>query len=320
MADKTPYIDSAAFYESLVDNMLDGLAYCQMIFDPQGHPVDFIYLKVSKNFEKLTGLKEPTGKKVTDLIPGITTSNPELFELYGRVSLNRRSERFETYVAPLSRWFLVSAYSPKKEFFVALFQNITDRKRIEKDLKNSKIAARNVLEDLQSEKEELNNEKAKDEAILSSIGDAVMACDTDGKVMLFNSVAEAISGYSKDEAIGNHHSEVLKFIRESDGKPAVDFISKAIKTGQKTGMGENTFLVTKNGKQVPIADSAAPIKDPIGKTIGCVIVFHDVSKEREIDKLKDDFVNIAAHDLRTPATVIKGYLSMILEGEGGGNS
>ncbi len=72
----------STFYSSLFNNGLDALAYCQMIFDRQGRPVDFIYLKVNKNFEKFTGLRRATGRKVTEVIPGIATSNPELFEVY----------------------------------------------------------------------------------------------------------------------------------------------------------------------------------------------------------------------------------------------
>src|SRR3990167_2799130 len=100
MTSQTP----ETFYKSIFENMTDGLAYCQMIFDRQNNPVDWIYIKVNKNFEKLTGLKNAEGKKVTELIPGIHESNPELFEIYGRVSLTGKSEKFETYVAPLSRW------------------------------------------------------------------------------------------------------------------------------------------------------------------------------------------------------------------------
>lgn len=114
--------DSEIPYQPIFDNALDGLAYCQMIFDTQGQPVDFIYIWVNKNFEKVTGLKDVVKKKVTDLIPGIRISNPELFEMYGRVSLAGESERFETHVEALSRWFLVSVFSPKKVFLWLCFK------------------------------------------------------------------------------------------------------------------------------------------------------------------------------------------------------
>lgn len=118
-------------YRVLFDGMLDGLAYCQMIFNAAGSPVDFIYIRVNKNFEALTGLKNIEGKRVTEAIPGIKESNPDIFDIYGRVSISGNPERFETYVPQLERWFLVSVYSPSSGYFVAIFQNITIQKQSE---------------------------------------------------------------------------------------------------------------------------------------------------------------------------------------------
>lgn len=80
--------ESEEKYYSLFENMLDGFAYCKMIFDKTGQPLDFVYLEVNNAFEKLTGLKRNNvvGKMVTEAIPGIKQTNPELFEIYGSVS------------------------------------------------------------------------------------------------------------------------------------------------------------------------------------------------------------------------------------------
>jgi len=128
MAENTKQI-SEDYYKTLFENLIDGLAYCQMLFDEQKHPIDFIYLDVNKNFEKLTGLKNVIGKKVTEVIPGIKESNPELLETYGRVALGGQSEKFEVYILELKTWFLVSVYGPKEEYFVVVFQNITEQKK-----------------------------------------------------------------------------------------------------------------------------------------------------------------------------------------------
>jgi len=77
----------------------------------------------------LTGLKNVVQKKVTGVIPGIRGSNPELFELYGGVALTSKPERFETYVDALGIRLSRSVYSPEKEYFVAVFDNITERRR-----------------------------------------------------------------------------------------------------------------------------------------------------------------------------------------------
>src|SRR3989344_1820357 len=129
MADKIKPKDFENRYWSLFDNTIDGLAYCQMIFAAQEQPVDFIYVRVNKNFEDLTGLKNVEGKKVTELIPGISISNPELFETYGRVALGGKPERFETYVELLARWFLVSVIVPKRIFSWLCFKILPLKRR-----------------------------------------------------------------------------------------------------------------------------------------------------------------------------------------------
>ncbi|HVP11550.1 MAG TPA: PAS domain S-box protein, partial [Phycisphaerae bacterium] len=128
--------ESEEHYRSLFDNMLNGFAYCKMIFD-QGRPADFVYLEVNQAFETLTGLKDVIGKRVSEVIPGIRESDPRLFELYGRVALTGKSERCETYVSSLDAWFSVSVYCPQREHFVAVFDVITERKRAEETLRQA---------------------------------------------------------------------------------------------------------------------------------------------------------------------------------------
>lgn len=117
-------------YRNLSDNMLAGFAYCKMLFE-NGRPVDYVYVGVNPAFERLTGLKNVAWKKVTELIPGIRESNPELFERYGRVASTGKSEAFEIYMASMDIWLSVSAFCPKKGYFIAISENITERKRAE---------------------------------------------------------------------------------------------------------------------------------------------------------------------------------------------
>jgi len=159
--------------------------------------------------------------------------------------------------------------------------------------------------------------EAKEKAILASIDDGVVACDKAGLVVVFNRAAEALTGLSASAALGRPYGRVLKFIRESDGKPSDDFIRSAIKQGRATKMASHTMLVQKNGYKIAVADSTAPVRDPKGALIGCVVVFRDITQEKRIDKAKTEFVSLASHQLRTPLTTVNWYSEMLLAGDVG---
>ena len=124
-------------YRSLFDNMLNGFAFCQMHFDEEGKPCDFTYLVVNEAFTTLTGLVDVIGKKVSEIIPNVKETAPELLERYGRVSKNGAPESFEIFIEPLKMWFDISVYCPKFGFFAAIFNVTTKRKQAEKKLQDS---------------------------------------------------------------------------------------------------------------------------------------------------------------------------------------
>jgi diguanylate cyclase (GGDEF)-like protein/PAS domain S-box-containing protein len=135
--------ESEERYRSLFENMLDGFAFCRMLYDEAARPVDFVYLEVNSAFKQLTGLSDVIGKKVTEVIPGITALNPELFEIYGRVASTGRTETFEIDFKPLAKSLSVSVYSQQKGYFAAVFDDITERKRLGEKLEY--YAAHDVL-------------------------------------------------------------------------------------------------------------------------------------------------------------------------------
>jgi PAS domain S-box-containing protein len=117
--------------------MLEGVAYCQLLFDEAGQPADWIYLEVNPAFEALTGLRDAAGKRVTQLIPGVRETNPELLEIFGRVAETGVPEQFETYLPALERWFSVQAYRPQAGHFAAIFENITEQRHAAEELRAS---------------------------------------------------------------------------------------------------------------------------------------------------------------------------------------
>ena len=129
--------ESEARYRSLFENMLNGFAYCQMLFDERGQPHDFVYISVNQAFTEMTGLENIVGKRITDAIPGISELHPEVFETYGRVASTGNAERFEIDFKPWGRRLLISVSCPMKGYFVAVFDDITERTRTEEVLRES---------------------------------------------------------------------------------------------------------------------------------------------------------------------------------------
>jgi len=185
------------------------------------------------------------------------------------------------------------------------------------ETEKAKKSTQNALIDVQKEKNIVTLEKDKIDTILHSIGDGVFVIDKEFKIIMFNQVASDISGFSAQEAIGKKYNEILKFNLESTEKENDRFIKDAMATGNIQEMSNHTVLIKKDGSKIAVADSAAPLKNEDSKVTGCVIVFRDVTKEREIDKAKTEFVSFASHQLRTPLTVVKWYSDALLAGGAG---
>ncbi|MEO5339856.1 MAG: PAS domain S-box protein [Magnetococcus sp. MYC-9] len=169
--------DDDPAYRFLLDNMLNGFAYCRMVFE-EGIPQDFIYLYVNPSFEKQTGLKDVVGRRVSEVVPGIREQDPELFERYGRVVLSGQPEQFELFVQALAMWFDVSVYSPTAEHFVAVFNVITERKRMEQILREESDRRRTLFEHSR---------------------DGLCVIGTDGRVMEVNARFADMLGYTPEE-------------------------------------------------------------------------------------------------------------------------
>ncbi len=138
-------------------------------------------------------------------------------------------------------------------------RDITERKRAEEELRRSR--------------EWLG-------VTLSSIGDAVIATDASGNVSFLNLVAAALTGWQSEEAFGQPIQSVFRIINERTRKPTENIIERVLREGNIVALANHTALITREGREVPIEDSAAPIKDGSGKVIGVVLVFHDVTEKR----------------------------------------
>ncbi|MCX7874911.1 MAG: PAS domain S-box protein [Melioribacteraceae bacterium] len=133
------------------------------------------------------------------------------------------------------------------------------------------------------------------ETTLRSIGDAVITTGFDGKIKFMNPIAENLTGWSLDEALNKPLSQIFNIINETTRDIVENPVNKVLKEGSIVGLANHTLLISKNGKEIPIADSGAPIKDYEGKTIGVVLVFRDQTEERAVrKKIEESEANLNA--------------------------
>jgi len=138
--------ETERYYRDLFQNMREGFAYCAAVFENNAFQ-DLIYLEVNSAFERLTGLKNAVGRKLTELVPGIRDSDPDLLERFGEVMATGRPQQFDTYVQSLQMWLSISAYCPRSGHVIIVFDNITDRKRDEIELREREEQLRRALDE-----------------------------------------------------------------------------------------------------------------------------------------------------------------------------
>ncbi len=144
----------------------------------------------------------------------------------------------------------------------AIFRDVTERNRADEAMRRSE-------EDLA--------------VTLESIGDAVAATDMEGRITRMNVVAEKLTGWKRTEAMGHPIEEVLHIVHEVTRQPAVIPVANVLATGVGQGLAHNTIIISRDGTERPIADSAAPIRNRTGEIIGVVLVFRDVTEERRVE-------------------------------------
>ena len=126
-------------YQSLFQSMNEGFAFHEVIYNTQGEPVDYIFREINPKFEEFTGLAKSDilDKRVTECIPGIEKAKPNLIEKYGLIARDGGATSFDLYFQPFDKWYKVSVYRPKQDFFCTLFEDISSRKKAELKLQES---------------------------------------------------------------------------------------------------------------------------------------------------------------------------------------
>ncbi|HEX8295835.1 MAG TPA: PAS domain S-box protein [Chthoniobacteraceae bacterium] len=126
-----------------------------------------------------------------------------------------------------------------------------------------------------------NRRAAELRVTLSSIGDAVIATDAASRVEFVNAAAEALTGWSAADAQGRDLNEVFPIFNEQTGQVASNPVERVLRENRVVGLANHTVLRSRSGRERPIEDSAAPIRNESGEAVGVILVFHDVSEKRE---------------------------------------
>jgi PAS domain S-box-containing protein len=187
------------------------------------------------------------------------------------------------------------------------------------------VGERNRALILSREKErEANAQRELVTVTLASIGDGVIVADPRGRITFLNKIAAGLSGWSAAEAEGKPIGEVLNLINESTRNRVENPAEKVIQSGAIVGLANHTILIRRDGSEIPIDDSGAPIRDREGTLQGVILVFRDFSAHKEAEQAlmkakedaeaanvaKDRFLAMVSHELRTPLTPVLATLSL----------
>lgn len=141
-----------------------------------------------------------------------------------------------------------------------------------------------MLHTLTNSEQMLSRAKEEAEITLKSIGDAVIVVKPDGTVKYLNPIAEVLTGSYRENATGHHIDDVMHIFYDDDKKPIENPVFRALREGEPVSLFNQATLISRHGETYSIENSAAPIIDPIGTIIGAVIVFHDATEQRALQK------------------------------------
>ncbi len=143
---------------------------------------------------------------------------------------------------------------------------------------------RNIYYQLYHNEKELLEVQKEFQTTLYSIGDAVITSDTTGRIKMMNPIAEQLTGWTEEEAKQKNIEEVFNIVNDKTRKKATNPVELVLKSGNIIGLANHTILISKDGREFPIADSGAPIKNQNNEIIGVVLVFRDQTEEYELQK------------------------------------
>lgn len=289
-------VESEEKYRNLFENMNEAFGLHQIILDEEGNAADFRYLEVNPEFAKRLGMPQEdiVNRTALELFP---QTEKVWIEKFGEVALTGTSMRFSSFSDATNRYYETFLFSPRKGYFAGLFTDITER--------------------IQQE-----NEIRKLSKAIDSLQSSIVITNTSGKIVFANPYFSEITGYSKEEFLGET-PRILK-----SGFYNQEFYQEMWNTilSGKTWEGE-MFNKKKNGEYYWEYSVISPIHDKSGEIVNFVAVKTNITeikkinealvqakeKAEESDRLKTAFLQNISHELRTPMNAIVGFSELIAE-------
>ena len=275
-------------YRDLFTNMTEGFAYCLIITDSGGKPVDYCVLEVNQAWEKLTGLSAARviGKNLGEIIPDL---EQYWVDTYGKVALTGEPTHIENYNKFTDHWYEIYAYSPRKGYFVSLVKNITEHKKVEEALRKSEEQFRRAIE----------------EAPIPIIMQA-----EDGQILQISHSWTDLTGYTREDiptfdawlnrAYGEGAEDVRQHVHSlfSGDSHSID-----IEFPIQTAKGEIRYWSFN-------VSSPGTLSDGRRFVVGMAV---DITERKRTEQIKDEFIGMVSHELRTPLTVVVGALGTAMD-------
>ena len=249
-------------YSALFENMQDCFAYHKVLFDETGKPVDYVFLEINNAFERLTGLKRENilGRRVTQVLPGIENDPANWIGVYGKVALTGEPVRCENYFEDLHRWYLISAYSPQHGYFVATFEDVTERKKSEELLVNEKSMLRGIME---------------------NTGVMLAYFDPQFNFVVVNSAYAKGSGHTVEDLIGKNHFVLFPneenqaiFEKVRDTGEVITFFDKQFEFANQLEGGVTYWDWT-----------LAPVKNEMGQVQGLILSLFETTQRKKAETM-----------------------------------
>ena len=271
--DRQPY--TASDWQ-LLAVMQTGIAHCRMLWE-EGQPRDWVYLRVNQAFERQTGLRDPVGRRVSELVPGLLEQDPGWLRLYGEVARTGLPTRFERQVAALGLWLDIAVYSPARDEFVAVCVDVTERKRAEQALLESQARYRSLFETVPRGIQDLTRLLREQETILegANVGISMIV---DRRQVWVNRWMEQTFQYSKEEMLGRTTRMFYRSQEAYDRLGAEAYPLLAVNEAYETVVE----LLRKDGRSVWIHYNGRTV-DPMDPGRGTLWVLTDVTAARLVE-------------------------------------